>query len=35
MSECDEVKWFNKEEVKNMELSYDHKKMLMDIGWLN
>lgn len=32
MSECDEVKWFNKEEVKNMELSYDHKRMLEDAG---
>lgn len=35
ISECDNLKWFTKEEVKNMSLAYDHKKMLIDIGWLN
>ncbi len=32
ISECDEVKWFTKEEINNMELSYDHKKMLKDLN---
>ena len=32
VSECDEVKWFKKEEIRNMELAYDHKKMLEDAG---
>lgn len=32
VSECDEVKWFTKEEIHNMELSYDHKKMLQDLN---
>lgn len=32
ISECDEVRWFTSAEIKNMELSYDHKKMLEDAG---
>ncbi len=32
ISECDEVRWFTSAEIKNMELSYDHKRMLEDAG---
>lgn len=32
VSECDEVRWFKKEEIRKMELAYDHKKMLSDLG---
>lgn len=31
ISECDEVRWFQKEEIRKMELAYDHKKMLLDL----
>lgn len=26
VSECDSVKWFSKQEIRTMELAYDHKK---------
>lgn len=32
VSECDEVKWFTKEEIRTMPLAYDHKQMLEDLG---
>ena len=32
VSECDEVRWFKPEEIKTMELAYDHKKMLEDLN---
>lgn len=32
VSECDEVRWFKGEEIRKMELAYDHKKMLSDLG---
>ena len=32
ISECDEVRWFKPEEIKTMELAYDHKKMLEDLN---
>lgn len=31
VSECDEVKWFKKEEVRTMQLAYDHKQILEDL----
>lgn len=31
VSECDEVKWFKKEKIRTMQLSYDHKEMLEDL----
>lgn len=30
--ECSDVRWFKPEEVKEMELAYDHKKILEDEG---
>ena len=30
VSECDEVKWFNSTDIKNMVLAYDHFQMLKD-----
>ena len=30
--ECSDVKWFKPEEVKDMELAYDHKQILKDEG---
>ncbi|QQR83832.1 NUDIX hydrolase [Candidatus Peregrinibacteria bacterium] len=30
--ECEEVRWFNPDEVKAMELAYDHKQILKDEG---
>lgn len=32
ISESDEVRWFKPEEIKTMELAYDHKKMLEDLN---
>ncbi len=32
VSECDEVKWFKPEEIKEMTLAYDHKQMLNDLN---
>lgn len=32
VSECDEVKWFKPEDIKSMDLAYDHKKMLEDLN---
>lgn len=32
VSECDEVRWFKPEEIKDMELAYDHKQMLEDLN---
>lgn len=31
VSECDEVKWFKPEEIREMDLAYDHKQMLDDL----
>lgn len=31
VSECDEVRWFKKEEIRTMQLAYDHKEMLEDL----
>lgn len=30
VSECDDIKWASPEEIKNMELAYDHMQMLID-----
>jgi hypothetical protein len=32
VSECKEVKWFNPEEIKDLDMAYDHKQMLIDEG---
>lgn len=32
VSECSEVKWFTPEEIKDLEMAYDHKQMLIDEG---
>ena len=32
LDETSEIKWFSPEEIKNMELAYDHKQMLADEG---
>ncbi len=31
VSECDDVRWFTKREIRDMQLAYDHKKMLEDL----
>jgi 8-oxo-dGTP diphosphatase len=34
ISECSDVRWFTAEELKDMDLAFDHKQMLEDIGFI-